>query len=77
MVKVKCETDFVAKGDDFIKLCKELAMQTASMNPKNVKELLKQTYIRDSKKKVEDLIKEITLKVKENVVVEEIVRIEL
>lgn len=77
MVKVKCETDFVAKGDDFLKLCKELAMQTASMKPKNVKELLKQTYIRDSKKKVEDLIKEITLKVKENVVVEEIVRIEL
>jgi len=77
MVKVKCETDFVSKGDDFTKLCKELAMQVASMNPKNVKELLKQTYIRDSKQKVEDLVKQTGAKVKENIVVEEIVRIEL
>jgi len=77
MVKIKCETDFVAKGDDFTKLCKELAMQVASMNPKNVKELLKQKYIRDSKQTIEDLVKQTGGKVKENVVVEEIVRIEL
>jgi len=77
MVMVKCETDFVGRSDEFQSLCKELAMQVASMEPKNVKELLGQQYIRDSKKKVGDLVKETAVKVKENVVVEKIVRLSL
>ena len=77
MIKIGCETDFVAKGDDFQKLIKELAMQVASMNPKNVKELLGQEYIRDRSKKIEDLVKEISIKVKEKIEVKEIVRLEI
>ena len=77
MIKIGCETDFVAKGDDFQKLTKELAMQVASMNPKNVKELLGQEYIRDHSKKIEDLIKETSIKVKEKIEVKEIVRLEI
>jgi len=77
LVMVKCETDFVAKSEEFQNLCKELAMQVASMEPKDVKELLKQDYIRDPKKKVGDLVKETAAKVKENVVVEKIVRLSL
>jgi len=77
MVEVRCETDFVAKGDVFQKLCKELAMQIVSMNPKNVKDLLKQDYIRDSSKKMEDLVKETSAKVKENIVVSKIVRLNI
>jgi elongation factor Ts len=34
MVEVNCESDFVAKGDDFRKLAKELAMQVASAAPR-------------------------------------------
>lgn len=33
MVEVNCETDFVAKTDDFKMLARELAMQIAAMNP--------------------------------------------
>ncbi len=33
MIEVNCETDFVAKTDDFQKLCTELAMQVAAMSP--------------------------------------------
>lgn len=33
LVEVQCETDFVAKTDDFIQLCKDLAMQIAATNP--------------------------------------------
>jgi len=33
LVEVNCETDFVAKTDDFIQLCKDLAMQIAATNP--------------------------------------------
>jgi len=33
LVEVNCETDFVAKTEDFIQLCKDLAMQIAATNP--------------------------------------------
>src|SRR5208283_1891703 len=33
MVEVNCETDFVAKTDDFKLLVKDIAMQIAAMNP--------------------------------------------
>jgi len=37
IVEVNCETDFVAKNEEFIKLAKEIAMQIAAMNPIAVK----------------------------------------
>jgi len=37
MVEVNCETDFVAKTDDFKELCKDIAMQICAMNPLFVK----------------------------------------
>ncbi len=33
IVEVKCETDFVAKSDQFIQLTKDIAMQVAATNP--------------------------------------------
>jgi elongation factor Ts len=30
LIEVNCETDFVARTDDFLRLCKELAMQVAA-----------------------------------------------
>ncbi len=33
LIEVNCETDFVAKTDDYHTLCKELAMQVAAANP--------------------------------------------
>lgn len=33
LIEVNCETDFVAKTDDFKYLCRELAMQVAAANP--------------------------------------------
>ena len=34
LVEVDCETDFVAKGEEFRKLTKELALQIAATNPR-------------------------------------------
>src|ERR1700680_727507 len=34
LIEVNCETDFVAKGDDFRKLAKELALQVAASTPR-------------------------------------------
>jgi len=77
MVMIKCETDFVGRSKEFQVLGKELAMQVVSMEPKTVKDLLKQAYIRDPKKKVGDLVEEVATRVKEKVVVEKIVRLSL
>lgn len=77
MVEINCETDFVAKTDEFKNLAREVAMQVSAMNPKDVKELLDQDYIRDAKKKIEQLVKETIAKVGENIIVKRFERFEL
>ncbi len=67
LVKLACETDFVAKTDDFQALGREVAMQVASMKPETVEELLKQDYLRDSSKTIEQLVKGVAGKTGENV----------
>jgi len=67
MVEVACETDFVAKTDEFDILCKEIAMQIVSMDPKDVDELMAQPYIRDASKTIEQLVKELISKTGENI----------
>jgi elongation factor Ts len=37
LVELNCETDFVAKSDDFVKFIRDLAMHIAAMNPKYVR----------------------------------------
>jgi len=37
VVKLYCETDFVAKNEEFLGLAKDLAMQVAAMNPKAIR----------------------------------------
>ncbi|MCX6817142.1 MAG: translation elongation factor Ts [Candidatus Beckwithbacteria bacterium] len=77
MVKILCETDFVSRSEEFQKLTKELTMQVASMDPKDIKDLLKQPYIRDAKKTVADLVNEMAAKCKERITVKEIARMSL
>lgn len=77
MARINCETDFVAQSAEFQKLGKEVVLQIASMEPKDIKELLGQSYIRDVKVKIDDLVKEVSAKVKEKVTVSEIARISL
>jgi elongation factor Ts len=69
LVHLACETDFVARTEEFRKLANELGMQIASMNPKDTKELLLQDYIRENSKKVKDLVDEVIAKVGENITV--------
>lgn len=77
LVKIGCETDFVAKNAEFESLCKEVALQVASMDPDNVEELLKQDYVRDGSQKIEDLVTDVIRKTGENVKIVEFVRMEL
>ena len=77
MVEVNCETDFVARTDEFKTLAHELAMQVAAMDPASVEKLLKQEYIRDSAKTIDQLVKETIAKVGENIVTRRFMRFEL
>jgi elongation factor Ts len=77
MVKVTCQTDFVARNEAFVKLVHEIAMQVAAMNPKNVEALLKQEYIRDPERKIGDLINEAIAKFGENIQIEAIARFKI
>jgi len=93
MVEVNCETDFVARTDDFKDLAHELAMQVAASSqllavsgdalpsgaegdPEEIV-LLRQPYIRDPGKSVEDLVKETIAKTGENIRVRRFARFEL
>ncbi len=77
LVELNCETDFVARTDEFKTLAHEIALQVSSMNPKNTEELLKQEYIRDGSKTIEDLIKAAIAKLGENIVLGRFNRIEI
>lgn len=69
LVEVRCETDFVARNDEFKALAHEIALQIAAMEPKDVPALLESEYIRDPKLTIQDLIKLTIAKTGENITV--------
>ena len=77
IVEFLSETDFVAKNELFTKTANEIALQVASMNPKDEKELLSQGFIKDPSKTIEDLIKDVITKTGENVRLGRFSRIEV
>jgi len=77
LLKLNCETDFVAKTEEFSDLGKDLGMHIAAMKTENVDELLDQPFIKDQDRKVSELITEVIAKVGENIAVSEFVRFEI
>ena len=92
MVEVNCETDFVARTEEFKELAHNLAMQVAAMPPQFISKdevpkesdiepeaacLLLQPYIKDTAKTVQDVIIETIAKVGENIKVNRFTRFEL
>ena len=82
MVEVNCETDFVARTQEFSDLAHDIAMQVAAMNPLTVEEkksdtanneevenasLLQQPFIKDPSKNIQELINETVGKLGENI----------
>jgi elongation factor Ts len=77
IVVLLCETDFVARTQEFKELAHEIAMQVASMDPKDAASLLSQDYIRDPSVKIEELVKQAIGKLGENIVIKDFKRFEL
>ena len=74
LIVLLCETDFVARTDEFKALAREIGMQVASMDPESVEVLLKQEYIRDSSQTIDALIKSVIAKLGENITLKEFKR---
>ncbi|MDD5145272.1 MAG: elongation factor Ts [Candidatus Pacebacteria bacterium] len=73
MIELRCESDFVAKSDDFKNLAHELCLQIAAISPDDMP-LLDQPWIRDQAKTIKDLISEYIAKLGENITLEKFVR---
>ncbi len=68
LVELQCETDFVARNDEFKQLACEIAMQVAAMAPENEAELLKQEMIKNNEVTVEEAMKLLSGKIGEKIV---------
>ena len=77
IVELLCETDFVARTEEFKNLAHELALQVASMNPSSLEDLLSQEYIRDNALTIDTLIKSVVGKLGENIQVGRFERVAL
>lgn len=77
LVEVNCETDFVAKTDEFKELVKDLCLHIAASDPGDVKELLGQEFVKDPSKTVDDVVKEANAQLGENIVVRRFSRLAL
>jgi elongation factor Ts len=92
LVELNCETDFVARTDEFRQLAHHLAMQVAAMNPKFIAEeeyksdteeepqvacLLLQTDIKEPDKTIKEIITEAIARTGENIKVSRFSRFEL
>ena len=92
MIELNCESDFVARTEEFKGLAHNLAMQVAAMPPLFISNdaipegadkdaenacFLLQPYIRDLTRTVQDLINETIAKVGENIKVSRFARFEL
>ncbi|MEF9934628.1 MAG: translation elongation factor Ts [Clostridium sp.] len=76
VAEVNCETDFVAKNDEFMALTKNVAKQAAISTCATVEELLAEKYIADENITVQDAVTALIAKLGENMSVRRFERFE-
>ena len=76
IVEVNCETDFVAKTDNFMNFANNVAKHIAMANPADLDELLAQKFVDDESKTIADLISEATVAIGEKISVRRFARYE-
>jgi len=92
LVEINCETDFVARTEDFSKLAQDIALQVAATNPTYLASddipqgtegdakqlcLLLQPFVRDESMTVADMVRETVRKTGENIRIRRFARFEL
>jgi len=66
-VEVNCETDFVARSDQFTALIEKIAMQVAHSSAATPEELLAEKFVGDESKSVNDLVSEAVASIGEKI----------
>ena len=82
LLELNCETDFVARTDEFRELAHDLAMQVAAMDPDIVRaddgdegvSLMEQSFVKDPSKSIQDLVNDAIAKLGENIQVRRFIR---
>ena len=77
MVEVNCESDFVARNDDFKDFVKNVTLHIASMNPTDVDDLLLQPFMLDDSMTIRQMLDQLVGKIGENIRIKRFVRFEL
>jgi elongation factor Ts len=92
LVEVNCESDFVARTDDFKDLVKAIALQVGGSNPKYLSKedmpkdseedpklvcLLEQSYLKDESVTIAELVRDTIAKTGENIRIKRFARFEL
>jgi elongation factor Ts len=75
LLELDCETDFVAKSDDFRNLAHELCLQIAASREETP--LSEQPWIKEPQKTIGDLVREHIAKLGENVIIKKFERYEI
>ncbi len=76
IVEVNCETDFVAKTDNFLNFANSVAKHVALANPADIDALLAQKYVDDAAKTISDMISDATVAIGEKISVRRFERYE-
>ena len=74
LIQLSCETDYVARNEDFIKLANDIAMHIAAMMPENKEALLEQGFVKDPETSISKLIEEAILKIGERIEITDFTR---
>ncbi len=74
IVEVNCETDFVAKTDNFRAFCKDVAVHIAKENPADVEALLAQKFVGNPQKTITDLVSDATVAIGDKIDIRRFVR---
>ena len=76
IIELRCESDFVAKSDDFKALAHEICLQITAIESEEV-DLMSQPWIKDETKTIKELIEEYIGKLGENIEIKRFVRYEI
>lgn len=74
LVKLVCETDYVARNEDFITLSQDIGMHIAAMGTENISDLMEQPFVKNPEITIAKLVEETVLKIGERIEVAEFSR---
>lgn len=77
LLKLACETDYVARNDDFISLANDINLHIAAMAPENIEALREQPFVKNPEITIATLIEEKVLKIGERIEIAEFTRYEV